>query len=70
MYVCPLEHLEQKRSFRNFGTCLNKGNNHKYLDLTFASDVSWNLHIDDTTSVALHKLYVLRRCLSLALKHT
>lgn len=38
--------------------------------MTFTSDLSWNLHIDNITSVALRKLFFLRRCLCLAPKHT
>lgn len=52
--------------YRIKGTRLEKVNAHKYLGVTITSSLRWDTHISNITSVALRKLFYLRRCLRLA----
>lgn len=52
--------------YRIKDTRLEKVNAHKYLGVTITSSLRWDTHISNITSVALRKLFYLRRCLRLA----
>lgn len=45
-------------------------NEQNYLGVTIASNIRWDAHISNITSVALRKLFYLRRCLRLAPQST
>lgn len=63
--------VTRKREWSEFSYTINsiplpRTSHHKYLGLTFTSDLRWDAHVSNVTATALKRLFFLRRCLRLA----